>query len=37
VWETVVEETKGRGRPKMEWEKHVRKLMRRNGKVLYSR
>jgi hypothetical protein len=34
VWETRVEGTKGRGRPRMEWEEHVRKLMKKKGKTL---
>jgi hypothetical protein len=34
VWETRVEGSRGRGRPTIEWEEHVRKLVRRKGKSL---
>jgi hypothetical protein len=34
VWETRVEGTGGRGRPRIKWEGHMQKLVRKKGKTL---
>jgi len=34
IWETGVEGSRGRGRPRIKWKEHMQKLVRKRGKTL---
>jgi hypothetical protein len=34
VWETRIEGPRGKGRPRIKWEGHMQKLVRKKGKTL---